>query len=89
MAKSKSVNNPTEGVDKVIEKDALLTGIVADCFRLNIRKKPDKNADIITVVNLMTQLKIDEKKSTDDWYYVCDSSGNSGYCMKQYVTIEC
>ena len=43
----------------------------------------------LTVVDILTQLKIDEKQSTDNWYYVLDGNGNSGYCMKQYVSIKC
>lgn len=89
MAKNKTTNISVDTVDEVIKGEALLTGVVTDCFRLNIRKKPDKNADIVTVVDLLTQLKVDEGKSTDDWYHVLDSNGNSGYCMKQYVAIKC
>lgn len=88
MAKNKTANNSVEAVDEVIEEYALLTGVVTDCFRLNIRKEPDKNADVVTVVDITTQLKVDEKKSTSNWYYVIDGNGNSGYCMKQYVSIK-
>ncbi len=89
MAKNKIIDNQVEAVDEVIREDALLTGVVTDCFRLNIRKEPDKAADIVTVVDILTQLKIDEKQSTDNWYYVLDGNGNYGYCMKQYVSIKC
>lgn len=88
MAKNKATNSPVEAVDEVVKEDALLTGVVTDCFRLNVRKEPDETADIATVVDCSTQLKIDEKKSTDNWYHVLDSEGNSGYCMKQYVSIK-
>ena len=89
MAKNKTTDNQVETIDEVIKEDVLLTGVVTNCFRLNIRKEPDKTADIVTVVDLLTHLKIDEKKSTDNWYYVLDSNGTSGYCMKQYVSIKC
>ena len=88
MAKNKTTNSPVEAVDEVVKEDVLLTGVVTDCFRLNVRKKPDKTADIVTVVDSSTQLKIDEKKSTDNWYHVLDGDGNSGYCMKQYVSVK-
>ena len=89
MAKNKNMDNRVEAVNEVIKEDVLLTGVVTDCFRLNIRKEPDKSADIVTVVDILTQLKVDEKRSTDNWYHVLDSNGNSGYCMKQYVSIKC
>lgn len=63
MAKNKIIDNQVEAVDEVIREDALLTGVVTDCFRLNIRKEPDKAANIVTVVDILTQLKIDEKQS--------------------------
>lgn len=88
MAKNKTTNNSIEAVDEVIKENTLLTGVVTDCFRLNIRKAPDKNADVATVTDLLTQLQVDEKKSTDDWYYVIDSNGNFGYCMKKYIAIK-
>ena len=37
MAKNKIIDNPVEAVDEVIKEDVLLTGVVTDCFRLNIR----------------------------------------------------
>lgn len=89
MAKNKTINNPIEVINEAVKEDILLTGAITDCFRLNIRKKPDKTADIVTVADTLTQLKVDEKKSTNDWYYVLDGNGNSGYCMKQYVKIKC
>lgn len=88
MAKNKTTNSPIEAFDEVVKEDVLLTGVITDCFRLNIRKKPDKTADVVTVVDYSTQLKIDEKKSTDNWYHVLDGDGNSGYCMKQYVSVK-
>lgn len=89
MAKNKTTDNPLENISEVIKEDVLLTAVVTNCFRLNIRKEPDKSADIVTVVDILTQLKVDEKQSTDNWYYVLDGNGNSGYCMKQYVSIKC
>lgn len=89
MARSKTTNDPVETISEVTAEDVLLTGVVTDCFRLNVRKEPDKTADIVSVVDVCTQLKVDEKRSTDSWYYVLDSNGNSGYCMKRYVSIKC
>lgn len=91
MAKNKETNNINEAVDiikDVVEEKQLPLGVIADCFRLNVRKNPDKNAKVIFVAEALTSLKIDESKSTNDWYYVIDDNGKSGYCMKQYVTIK-
>lgn len=91
MAKNKETPNTVEIVDiikDVVEEKQLPVGIIKDCFRLNVRKNPDKNAEVVFVAEVLTPLKIDESKSTNDWYYVIGDNGKSGYCMKQYVTIK-
>lgn len=91
MAKNKETNNIAEAVDVIedaVEEMKLPIGLITDCFRLNVRKNPDKNAEVVFVVESLTSLKIDENKSTKDWYYVIGDNGKSGYCMKQYVTIK-
>ena len=57
-------------------------GVVTNCLRLNVREKPDKNSDIVEVVNKGDTLSINPNKSTDGWYY----AGN-GYVMKEFITI--
>ena len=61
------------------------TVIVSNCTRLNIRKKPNKNAEVVTVVNNSDELEINADTSTADWYAVTTSNGVSGFCMKKFV----
>lgn len=62
-------------------------GIVAKCSKLNIRKKPNVKADVVTIVDVGSELSIDLDKSNDEWFKVTVNS-KEGYCMKKYVTID-
>ena len=63
-------------------------GIVTDCLRLNIRKKPSKDSEIVVIVTCLDELRIFPDSSTDDWYAVCTASGIEGFCMKKFVAIR-
>lgn len=61
---------------------------VDNCEKLNIRKNPNKNADVRCVIPAKTEVTIDLAKSTVDWYSVCTASGIEGFCMKNFLTIK-
>lgn len=65
-----------------------IIGVVTDCLKLNIRKEPDKDSDVVVVVNCLDELKIDLGNSTDDWYAVCTVTGIEGFCMKKFVAVR-
>lgn len=93
MAKKQTKVNPeTELVENDTVETAeatvkIVEGKVANCSRLNVRKKPALTAEPIAVVEASSALTIDEEKSTPDWYKVTLSNGKSGYCMRQYVVL--
>lgn len=62
-------------------------GVVTNCSRLNVRKKPDVKSDVVLIINEKSTVYIDHDKSDDDWYYV-SVRGAHGYCMKKYISIE-
>lgn len=65
-----------------------IIGIVTDCLKLNIRKEPDKDSEVVVVVTCLDELKIDPDASTDDWYAVCTAAGIEGFCMKKFVAVR-
>ena len=69
-------------------KPATITGVVSGCTKLNIRVKPNATADVLCVVNVKTELKIDESKTNKDWFGVCTSTGIEGYCMRKFVEVK-
>ena len=63
-------------------------GVVIDCAKLNIRKQPNKDAVVVTVIPVNSEVIIDLENSTEDFYKVCSVIGIEGYCMKQYIEIR-
>lgn len=62
--------------------------MINNCKKLNIRKKPNKNSDVLGVVTAVNTLTIEEIKSKPEWVKVITDSGIEGYCMKQYVAVK-
>lgn len=78
------LNNSMNSIeDTKVEKTI---GVVIDCLRLNIRKEPSMNAEIITVANALDELEIDLDNSVDGWLAVCTAFGMEGFCMRKFVT---
>lgn len=63
-------------------------GIVTNCLYLNVRKRPDINADVAVVIDALTQVVVDLDASTEDFYKVVTSDGIEGFCMKKYITLS-
>lgn len=79
------VNETIEEVVEENHKDIL--GIVVDCYKLNVRKEPSINADIVCMIDASTNLIVDYESSTDEFYKICTYAGIEGYCMKKFVKI--
>lgn len=62
-------------------------GVVADCTKLNVRAEAKSDAEVICTITRDTELEIDERASTRDFYKVCTAAGVEGYCMKRFITI--
>lgn len=78
-------NETTEKQPKVREPR---TGVVTDCVKLNIRKRPSSDADILTEIPVGTKVQIFDKESTKDFYHVCTATGIDGFCMKKFIKIK-
>lgn len=63
-------------------------GVVTDCLKLNIRKKPSMDSKVVTVATCLDELEIDMGDSNDDWYAVCTAAGIEGFCMKKFVAVR-
>jgi uncharacterized protein YgiM (DUF1202 family) len=74
-------------VEPVVEAtpDVPVTGVVANCTKLNVREKPAATADVLCVLEAATKIEIDAARSTGDWYHVTTATGVEGYCMKKFV----
>ena len=73
---------------KTVPIPKTINGVVANCTKLNIRKDPSVHAEILGVVNVDSEMKIDMDKSNDKWFYVSTAVGIDGYCMRDFVNAK-
>lgn len=78
---------PVATPDPVVEETNEIIGVVTDCLKLNVRKEPNKDADILCEIMLAAEVMVDKAKSTEDFYKVVTASGVEGYCMKKFISI--
>lgn len=73
---------------KISAPKAPKTGTVVECVKLNVRKGPFADAEIITEINVGSEVQISEKESTKDFYHVYTPTGADGFCMKKFIKIN-
>ena len=73
---------------EVEEESTVITGVVTNCAKLNVRFIPEQYGKILCVLNESSKVQIDEKEFTDEYYKVYTESGIEGYCKKEFITIE-
>lgn len=69
-------------------KSKFISGKVAYCKSLNIKRKPISSSDIVCVLNTGSKLDVDIGRSTNEWFKVVTESGIEGYCMRSFVSIN-
>ena len=73
--------------EPVVESENRKFGKVSNCKKLNIRKLPSRDAEIVSELIEGSEVMIDEKESTALFYKICTEHGIDGYCMKDYITV--
>ena len=63
-----------------IPKPATKTGKVIDCERLNVRKGPSTDYEVVSVLKVGTVIEIEKVPETKEWYKT-----NDGYVMAKYI----
>lgn len=66
----------------------IVEGTVINCARLNVREKPSKEANVVEVLNVGSEVLVDKSEVNDEFYKVTTKSGKDGYCMKTFVEIK-
>lgn len=62
-----------------------VTGVVVNCAKLNVREEPSIDAEVVCVLDVMSEIKIDAAKSDNEWLKVYTGTGVEGYCMRKFV----
>lgn len=73
---------------EVVPEPQSVVGVVTDCAKLNVRKAPSTDAEIVCVLMINTEVMVDKNESTDDFYKICTGAGVEGFCMKKFINIE-
>lgn len=77
----------TDPVTEDSEPDGIL-GVVTECAKLNVRKEPSTEADVVTTLLIGTEVMVDIFESTEEFYKVTTGAGVEGYCMKKFINID-
>ena len=78
---------PVSDPESSVEPENRKFGKVSNCKKLNIRKLPSRDAEIVSELIEGSEVMIDEKESTALFYKICTEHGIDGYCMKDYITV--
>ena len=73
--------------EPVVEPENQKFGKVSNCKKLNIRKLPSRDAEIVSELIEGSEVMIDEKESTALFYKICTEHGIEGYCMKNFIKV--
>ena len=73
--------------EPVVEPENRKFGKISNCKKLNIRKLPSRDAEIVSELIEGSEVMIDEKESTTLFYKVCTEHGIEGFCMKQFIKV--
>lgn len=67
--------------------DTFLDGIVHNCVKLNVRKNPSIDSDVIAVLNEQDRIKVKDVDTISDWYFIHLPNGEEGFSMKKYIAV--
>ena len=82
------VGDVAETISEAEPNRSTITGTVAGCEKLNVRKVPFANGEVVCVIAKGSVVVIDEVESTTEWYKVCAENGAEGFCMKKFINTE-
>lgn len=93
----KSYNNEKEILETVEElaeeattesvEPSTVLGMVTECVKLRVRSTPEIADNVLAEIILASEVLVDLKESTDEFYKITTEAGIEGYCMKQYIDI--
>ena len=73
------------------ENSEIKNAVVVNCAKLNVRKEPNKEAEVLCIIDKNTEITVDVVNSTEDFYKVFTSSNETlieGYCVKKFIEVK-
>ena len=71
-----------------VEEVKTTVGVVTNCNKLNVRKRPHTNSEILCVMSKGDKVEINIKESHRLFYKITTTAGIEGFCMKEYIGLE-
>ena len=65
-----------------------VVGFVSNCDRLNVREKPYKGSNVLTILAGGCDVIVNEHLSTENFYHVLTRHSIQGFCQKDYISIK-
>ena len=62
-------------------------GKITGCKKLNVRKLPSRDSEIISELVEGSEIMIDDNESTALFYKICTEHGIEGFCMKNFIKV--
>lgn len=63
-------------------------GVVTDCLKLNVREAASPDAEVLAVIDALSEVVVDADASTNEFYKVRTTAGVEGFCMKKFITLK-
>lgn len=70
-----------------IEVEEPVFGLVVDCLKLRVRTRPNKESEVLCVLDKGDKVEIIKEKSTHKFYKIVLPSGVEGFCLKDFIEI--
>lgn len=81
-----AVTTPAEVIAP--EEPEMITGMVTDCTKLNVRTGPGATEPVVCTIPHGTEVMVLEEDSTEEFCKVYTASGVEGFCMRKYIAIN-
>lgn len=55
---------------------------------IDVYSEPNVNSSIVCKIRYMSEVVVDLKNSTDNFYKICSAIGADGFCQKSLITLK-
>ena len=88
---SRGLRTETHSVDEAAPAEMMKSfaaGVVIDCLKLNVRKEPSGDAEVLAIIDALSKVTVDMDASSGAFYKVCTAAGVEGFCMRKYIALK-
>ena len=66
---------------------AIQHGFVSS-LRLHVYTEPTQDSEVVCKLRYMTEVEVDHKDSTDEFYKIYTAIGAEGFCQKDHIILK-